>query len=115
MAYPGELHQRAANQTFVYLKDTRDLALQLGGGDDLQVASMANRLVVPPLCDPSNVRLLSGYLTASDLIQATVRYRPRLVLLSFQLFKQVDGYVRWLDQHYRAVRLGPGATVYLLH
>jgi hypothetical protein len=69
--------------------------------DDLAVADLAGRLVPPPLCDPSNVRLRSGYLTAETLIQATQRYRPVLVLPASGLYQQVPEYLHWLAAHYR--------------
>ncbi len=80
--------------------------------DDLAVADLAHRLVAPPLCDPSNVRLQSGDLTAADLIAATKRYRVRLVLPSFGIFIQVPGYERWLAGHYRPAVAPGGKTAY---
>lgn len=80
--------------------------------DDLAVADLAHRLVAPPLCDPSNVRLQSGDLTAADLIAATKRYRVRLVLPSFGIFLQVQGYERWLAGHYRPAVAPGGTTAY---
>ena len=87
----------------------------LVAADDLEVADRADRLVVPPLCDPSNVRLQSGYLTASDLIGATTRYRPALVLSSFGIYSQVPGYTAWLDRHYKRAKppAGLSATAYV--
>jgi hypothetical protein len=80
--------------------------------DDLAVAGLANRLVAPPLCDPSNVRLQSGYLTAPDLIGATQQYRVRLVLPSFGIFHQVSQYEYWLAGHYRPAAAPAGRTAY---
>ena len=81
------------------------------GADDLQLADEAHRLVPPPLCDPSNVRLRAGYLTSSDLISATRRYQPKLVVSSFGIFQQVPAYLRWLGSHYRSGHAF-GASVY---
>jgi hypothetical protein len=80
--------------------------------DDLAVDDLANRLVPPPLCDPSNVRLRAGYLTAADLIAATQTYRPQLVLSSFGIYAQVRSYLQWLQRHYHAVRSPPGTRAF---
>lgn len=81
--------------------------------DDLAVADRANRLVPPPLCDPSNVRLRAGYLSAADLIGSTVRYRSPLVLPSRGIFLQVPGYAVWLDRHYARRRAPDGKVAWL--
>ncbi|KJZ70650.1 hypothetical protein HIM_09970 [Hirsutella minnesotensis 3608] len=39
---PGPVHHRAADRVLLYLQSTRALALQLGGGDDFEVASDAS-------------------------------------------------------------------------
>lgn len=39
---PGETHHRAADRVLLYLRSTKDMSLQLGGGDTLQVASDAS-------------------------------------------------------------------------
>lgn len=83
--------------------------------DDLQVADRADRLVPPPLCDPSNVRLRSGYLTTQDAIRATVGYNPVLVVPSFGIYAQLPGYVRWVERRYRIHRRIGGVTVFALH
>lgn len=80
--------------------------------DDLAVADLAHRLVAPALCDPSNVRLQSGYLTAADLIAATKHYRVQLVLPSFGIFLQVPRYEHWLASHYRPAPAPAGKTAY---
>ena len=82
----------------------------LVAADDLEVADRANRLVPPPLCDPSTVRLRAGYLTAQDLVGATTRYRPKLVVPSFGIFRQVGGYMSWLEGHYSA-ETGPDGQI----
>ena len=48
-------------------------ASHLVAADDLAVPDLAQRLVVPGLCDPSTVRLRAGYLTPADLIAQTRR------------------------------------------
>lgn len=80
--------------------------------DDLRVADDAHRLVVPPLCDPSNVRLRAGYMTTADVVGATRRYRPRIVLFSFGIFQQIPGYEAWLKRHYTLHPLPAGALAF---
>jgi uncharacterized membrane protein len=79
--------------------------------DNLQVADLANRNVPPPLCDPSTVRLLAGYLTAKDLISATRDYHARLVM-PLGTYASVPGYLRWVRTHYHAVSVPGGGVVY---
>ena len=81
--------------------------------DDLRIADASHRLVVPPLCDPSNVRLQSGYLTDSDAINATRQYHPEVVVSSFGLFRQLKGYTSWLATHYDRRQEPQGAIVYI--
>lgn len=81
--------------------------------DNVRVAELAHRLVPPPLCDPSNVRLLAGFLTAHDLISATQRYHPQLVI-AMANYNAVPGYMRWLKTHYRRVPVPGGLVVYRL-
>jgi 4-amino-4-deoxy-L-arabinose transferase-like glycosyltransferase len=85
---------------------------QLIAIDDLQVVDLAGRLSVPPLCDPSNVRLKSGYLTAADLIAASRRYQPHVVA-STGVFTQVPRYMAWLRAHYRRLEIAPGQEVFI--
>ncbi|MDQ2744472.1 MAG: glycosyltransferase family 39 protein [Chloroflexota bacterium] len=89
-----------------------DMPAQMIAVDDLAIADLAHRLVAPPLCDPSNVRLHAGYLTANDLINATRQYRVHLVLPSSSIYAQVPGYMRWLQVHYRAARAPAGKTAF---
>ena len=82
--------------------------------DDVRSADMASRLVPPPLCDPSTVRVKAGSLTAPDLIAATRLYRPAIVLPT-GVFKGFPEYIRWLSRRYSRVRAPQGATAYLLN
>ena len=79
--------------------------------DNVRVAEQAHRLVPPSLCDPSNVRLLAGYMTARDLISATERYRAQLVV-PLGNYIAVPAYIRWVKSHYRSVNVPGGGTVY---
>jgi len=81
--------------------------------DDLALAEAAHRLVVPPLCDPSNVRLASGYLTGREAITAMTRYHPKVVLPTLGIYRQVPGLIPWLRGHLRAVSAPGGQTAFL--
>jgi hypothetical protein len=81
--------------------------------DDLALADLAHRLVPPGLCDPSNVRLLSGYLTAREAIAQTAAYRARLVLPSFGIYVQLPEYLAWVRAHYGKVGAPLGAEAYI--
>jgi len=94
---PGLRAQVAGLSTYVERRSTPSDFVVL---DDLAVADRAHRLVPPPLCDPSNVRLRAGYLTSADLINSTVGYRATLVLPSFGIYAQLPGYTAWLGRHF---------------
>jgi hypothetical protein len=79
--------------------------------DDLAAADLSGRLVAPPLCDPSNVRLLAGYMPATTMISATKQYRVQLVAPR-GTYLAVPGYLLWLRTHF-TVAAGPGGDVYL--
>ncbi|MGH2443684.1 MAG: ArnT family glycosyltransferase [Chloroflexota bacterium] len=86
---------------------------QFVAADDLKVVDVAGRLVPPPLCDPSNVRLRAGYLTGAEAIRATRRYHTRLVVSSFGIYAQIPGYLPWAASHYRAVPAPEGAKAFV--
>jgi 4-amino-4-deoxy-L-arabinose transferase-like glycosyltransferase len=75
--------------------------------DDAEAAVLAARLVPPGLCDPSIVRLLAGYLPASELVGQTQAYHARLAAPR-ATFVQVPAYLRWLDSHYRVEQTQAG-------
>jgi hypothetical protein len=79
---------------------------------DLRAADLAHRLVPPPLCDPSDVRRLAGYLTTSDLIKATTQYQPRLVVASPGIYAEYPRYVAWLKRMYKRIPGPPGTDTY---
>lgn len=80
--------------------------------DDLAVADLGKRYVPPGLCDPSTVRLLAGYLPASELIGQTRQYRAAIVLPSRGTYAQVRGYMAWVKRHYAARRAPYALTAY---
>jgi uncharacterized membrane protein len=79
--------------------------------DNVQVAEQAHRFVPPPLCDPSNVRLLAGFLTAADLISATRQYHAQIVI-PIGNYTSVSAYMSWVRSNYRAVTVPGGAVLY---
>jgi hypothetical protein len=93
--------------------ERRTAANAMVATDDLAVADEAQRLVPPPLCDPSNVRLRSGYLSAATLIDATRRYHATVVLPTFGIYQQVPQYMDWVRRHYRAETARSGETAYI--
>jgi hypothetical protein len=97
------------SDTLATLIADRTGAGDLIAADDVRAADLSGRLVAPSLCDPSTVRLKAGYLTAQDLIEATMTYQVRLVAPTTGLFAQVPAYMTWLKRNYREVR-GPGKT-----
>jgi hypothetical protein len=99
---------RASALAVASLLDDRTSIGDLVIVDDLAAADLAHRYVVPPFCDPSNVRLLSGDLTAAQLIAGTRRYTPRVVVSSSGTFAQVPAYLAWLRRHYRSIRSPEG-------
>jgi hypothetical protein len=107
---PGIAPTATALAAFV---DARTPANRLVAVDDLEVADLAHRLVVPPLCDPSNVRLHAGYLTTGEVETATQAYRPALVLASRDVYEQIPGYLAWLGRRYHQVAAPEGATAYV--
>lgn len=106
---PGPSPAVATLASFV---QARSSPTQLVAVDDLAVADVAGRLVVPPLCDPSNVRMDAGYLTYHDLVIATRQYRPRLVVSSFGIYARVPRYLTWLAQHYHPIPAPEGAHAF---
>jgi hypothetical protein len=82
--------------------------------DDLAVADVSHRFVPPPLCDPSNVRLKAGYLTAQDLIQSVLRYHAAMVLPSAGIYQQVGPFIAWLELHGRRQAAPDGKVAYFL-
>ncbi len=85
--------------------------------DDLFVATQANRLVPPLLCDPSIVRARAGYLKEARLKTTTDASRAKLVVIWRGVFSNrqlYPGFLPWLRAHYHLVNTGvPGAIVFV--
>lgn len=93
--------------------DAHTTAADIVVADDLESVDRAQRLVAPPLCDPSNVRLRTGYLTAPEAISVTERYAVRIAVPTTGLYAQLPGYIDWLRTHYQRRSLSPGVSAYL--
>ncbi|GEM_PF-4387349 len=68
------------------------------------IAFRAGRSVPPLLSDPSNGRIQSGYLTPEMAIEATAQAKPRLIVFWSGRLRQLEAYVRWIEERYRVVR-----------
>jgi hypothetical protein len=87
--------------------------------DDQVIAVLAHRKVPSELTDTSTIRCVSGYLSASTLLDATRLYQVRTVLLTraLQARPECGSYVPWLIENYDVVKLPPGlgaASAYVL-
>jgi hypothetical protein len=84
--------------------------------DDQYLAFVADRLVPPSLADTSWKRLHTGYLTASELVEATIEYEAQAVLLRSdgRFVSAAPEYVNWLRENYRlAAWYGERREVYV--
>jgi hypothetical protein len=83
--------------------------------DDPNVALGARRRVAPGLEDPSRVRAASGYLTATQVEAATLRYHVAAIVASRPMFAlYLPAYLAWAAARYRAVPSPTtGARVYV--
>ena len=74
--------------------------------DEQFIAALANRSVPPFLVDTSMVRIVSGYLTLPQLIQAASAPNVHAVLFYSGRFsiKQVAGFHAWVAQHFHLLR-----------
>lgn len=102
----------ASNQTMLArFIDAHTSSADFVATDDLEAADLANRLVPPRLCDPSNVRFYAGYLTRRTMVQQTLAYRVRLVLPT-GIYRQVPGYLAWLRAQYAQLPAPGGIEAY---
>ena len=71
--------------------------------DDQYLAFVANRLVPPSLADTSWKRLHTRYLTAPELVEATIENEVQAVLLRSdgRFVSAAPEYVNWLRENYR--------------
>lgn len=100
--------------------DTADvvstLAALTGPGDFVLTdhppfALLADRLVPPPLVDPSRTRARAGELTRTEVAAAVADYPSSTAVLWRNRLSQVPGFRAWFDQRYRSVKLyGKGSA-----
>jgi len=64
------------------------------------IAFRAGRMVPPWICVPSYTRVHNGFLTAEELISASLEYRPRAVVLWGRAFELLPRYVSWVEANY---------------
>jgi hypothetical protein len=82
--------------------------------DDQYIAALANRSVPPELVDTSSVRIVSGYLTAQQMITLAEQPQVGAVLFYTGRLDQLPEIRAWVAQHFHLARsYGPGQDLYL--
>jgi hypothetical protein len=82
--------------------------------DDQYIAALANRDVPPALVDTSDVRIVTGYLTAQQVITIAEQPQVGAVLFYTGRLDQLPGVRAWVEQHFHLARsYGPGQDLYL--
>jgi 4-amino-4-deoxy-L-arabinose transferase-like glycosyltransferase len=64
----------------------------------------ANRSTPPQLVDTSSVRIQSGYLTSTQLIQIASQPNVHAILFYTGRLQQIAGFEYWVNQHFRLVK-----------
>jgi len=83
--------------------------------DDQAIAGLADRDVPPQLVDTSQVRISSGYLTASQLESIITRDSVRAILFASGRFDLIPGFRAWVAAHGQlAASFSHGHALYLL-
>jgi hypothetical protein len=82
--------------------------------DDQFAAALADRSTPPELVDTSQVRVLSGDLTAAEVERIAERSDVRAMLLATDRLVKLPGLRDWLRQRYPVVRqIDPERRLYL--
>jgi hypothetical protein len=83
--------------------------------DNQWIVFAADRETPPPLSDTGNGRLKSGHLTSDDLVDLTVAYQPKAILVwGGRFVDNVPSYVEWIENNYQVVRFyGRKRAVYM--
>jgi hypothetical protein len=82
--------------------------------DDQYIAGLADRDVPPQLVDTSMVRIMSGYLTASQLESIITRLDIRVILFASGRFNLIPGFSAWVAANYTKVAdFGDGNALYM--
>jgi hypothetical protein len=73
---------------------------------------LAGRRTAPQLCDPSFVRIRSGYLRSEEAIRAS--QGARMVIFSTGRLAQLPQYEQWVQSRYELIRrFDDGSSIYL--
>jgi hypothetical protein len=81
--------------------------------DDQYVAGLADREVPPQLVDTSMVRIVSGYLTASQLESIITQLDVRVILFASGRFYLIPGFSAWVEANYTKIAdFGDGNALY---
>ena len=86
----------------------------LVASDDQYITALADRDVPPQLVDTSQVRIASGYLTATQLERIITRSDTRVILFASGRFDLVPGFRQWVDQSFTKIAdFGGGRALYM--
>lgn len=86
----------------------------LVASDDQYLAGLADRNVPPELVDTSQVRILSGYLTAPELESIIDRYDIRVILFASGRFNMIPGFSAWVSANFTEIEdFGDGRGLYM--
>ena len=86
----------------------------LVASDDQYIAGLADRNVPPELVDTSQVRILSGYLSASQLESLITRYDVRVILFASGRFDMIAGFRSWVEANFTQIAsFGDGRALYM--
>jgi 4-amino-4-deoxy-L-arabinose transferase-like glycosyltransferase len=87
---------------------------ELVASDDQYLAGLADRNVPPELVDTSQVRILSGYLKASELESIITRYDIRVILFASGRFDMIPGFSAWVAANFTKIAdFGDGRALYM--
>ncbi len=105
---PPTAEESAAMAAIVQYAEPTDLVVT----DDQKLAYWAGRSSPPKMCDTSDVRIQSGYLTLNDAIKDT--QTARVVLLWRGWLDAIPGYREWLTKSgWRAVPITDSHVLYI--
>ncbi|MGO8946466.1 MAG: ArnT family glycosyltransferase [Ktedonobacterales bacterium] len=86
----------------------------LVASDDQYIAGLADRNVPPQLVDTSQVRILSGYLTASEVEAVISKYDIRVILFASGRFDLIPGFSSWVQSNFTEIQgFGGGNALYM--
>jgi hypothetical protein len=90
------------------------LPQDLVASDDQYIAGLADRNVPPELVDTSQVRIRSGYLSATQLETIITEQDVRVILFASGRFNLIPGFSAWVAANYTKIAdFGDGHALYL--